>query len=301
MNRAADSTPSGFIDTHVHMWDLAHPRLTWNWVDTPEDHPLLGNIDQIKMRAFTMWALEAEARFSGAEAFVHVQAAIGSPDPVEETRWLEEMAVSHPALAAIIGHVDLVEPDAGDVMDAHLEASDRFRGVRDFAVEPQLATGRVDVHMERGLAALEARGLVLDMDCEYPNMGAALALARRHPDLTVVLEHIGFPRRRDPEYFEGWSKALRGLAGAENVVCKLSGAAMTDPQFTIESLRPWLRTCLDAFGPQRCMIGSNWPLDRLFSSYDVIIDVYRDAIGHLEPGEQFAVLKGTASATYGLA
>lgn len=289
-----------FVDTHVHLWDLAHPTLTWNWIDTQDDHPLLGNIDQIKMQAFTMRALEAEARFSGAEAFVHVQAALGSTDPVAETRWLQQMAERHPELAAIVGHVDLGFGDAEAVVQAHLAASDRFRGVRDFAVEGYLASGNLDAVMERGLRVLASHQLVLDMDCEYPNMATALQMARRHPDLTIVLEHIGFPRRRDDEYFHEWSRAILALAEADNIVCKLSGIAMTDPGFTVESLRPWVETCLDAFGPRRCMIGSNWPLDRLFSSYGVIAAVYRELIGYLEPQEQDCVLRGTARETYSL-
>lgn len=289
-----------FVDTHVHLFDLSDPTLRWDWVDTPEDHYVLGNIDQIKMRAFTMRALEAEARFSGVEAFVHVQAAIGSPDPVEETRWLEEMAQAHPTLAAIVGHVDLAEPDAGDVIDAHLAASPRLRGVRDFAVEPWLASGEEVPAMERGLAELTRRGLLLDLDCEYPNMAAALAMARRHPELSIVLEHLGFPRRRDRDYFDGWSAAIADLAEAPNVTCKLSGIAMTDPHFTLDSLRPWAETVVAAFGPDRCMLGSNWPLDRLFSSYVSVIDVYRELIGSLTASEQDAVLRGTARRVYDL-
>lgn len=294
------SPSEAFIDTHVHMWDLSHPRLTWNWIDTSDDHPILGNIDQIKMRAFTMRALEAEARGAGAQGFVHVQAAIGSKDPVEETRWLEEMASQHPRLAAIVGHVDLGQPAAGSEMDAHLDASGRFRGVRDFALEPWLAGGVEDSQMEAGLRQLEDRGLVLDVDCEYPNMAAARKLADRHPGLVVVLEHLGFPRRRDDAYFEAWSAAIKDLARAEGAVCKISGIAMTDPSFSLDSLRPWFMTCIEAFGPQRCMIGSNWPLDRLFSSYPTIIDVYRDLLSAFTPEENEAVLRGTARRVYRL-
>ncbi|MFV0407116.1 MAG: amidohydrolase family protein [Propioniciclava sp.] len=288
------------IDTHVHLFDLSHPTLHWDWIETPDDHPVLGNIDQIKMRAFTMGALEAEARFSGAESFVHVQAAIGSADPIEETRWLEQMSRQHPKLAAIIGHVTLGDANAIEVLDAHVAASGRFRGVRDFAVEPWLASGVPDPTAERTLTAMAQQGLVLDLDCEYPTLGAARRMAERHPDLVIVLEHIGFPRRRDADYFAAWAAAIRDLSQAENVTCKLSGIAMTDPAFTLDSLRPWMETCLNAFGPRRCMIGSNWPLDRLFSSYNVIMAVYRELISDLSVGDQEEVLRATARRTYRL-
>ncbi len=247
MNVLAAREP--IIDTHVHLWDLAHPKLTWNWVDTPDDHPILGNIDQVKMQAFTMRALEAEAKTTNAQAFVHVQAAIGSADPVDETRWLEEMAADHPRLAGIVGHTDLREATAGDVLDAHLAASPRYRGTRDFAVEPWLASGVEDAGMEAGLRELAKRNLLLDMDCEYPNMAAAARMAARHPELAIVLEHIGFPRRRDDDYFQAWQAGIKLLSQQDNVVCKISGIAMTDPDFTLDSLRPWVLTCVAAFGP----------------------------------------------------
>lgn len=287
------------VDTHVHLWNLAHPRLTWNWVDTEADHPILGNIDPIKMRAFELPHLWAEARFAGVGSFVHVQAAIGSADPVEETRWLTAMAAEHPRLAGIVGHVDLADASAESVLDDH-GASPLFRGVRDFAIEPYLESGVIDAGVERSLGLLADRGLVLDLDCSYPNMAAARALAERHPGLTVVLEHIGFPRSRDADYLAGWRTGIAELGAAPNVLCKLSGAGMTDPLFSRDSLAPWIEHCLQTFGPQRCMIGSNWPLDRLCSSYDVIIDLYRDFVGTLSEDEQHRVLAGTAGEAYRL-
>lgn len=294
---APDFAP--MVDTHVHLWNLAHPSLRWGWLDTDENHPVLGEIDPIKMRAFEMKHLHAESRFAGISGFVHVQAAIGSDDPVEETRWLTEMASEYPQLRALVGHVDLGHADTEQVLDAHCE-SPIFRGVRDFAVEPYLATGEVDQVVEESLASLARRGLVVDADCEHPNMPALLALARRHPDLTIVLEHIGFPRRRDPEYAAAWRSAVTELAMAPNVVCKISGVAMTDPLFTPESLRPWVQHCLEAFGPDRSMFGSNWPLDRMCSSYDVIMGLYRSYIADLAVADQERILVGTATRVYGL-
>ena len=109
-------------------------------------------------------------------------------------------------------------------------------------------------------------------------MAAARDLARRHPELQVVLQHIGFPRSRDDEYFANWSAGMRTLAEAPNVTCKISGVAMTDPRFTPASLQRWIDTSLEVFGPDRCVLGSNWPVDRICSSYDVIMDIYRDRL-----------------------
>jgi predicted TIM-barrel fold metal-dependent hydrolase len=130
-------------------------------------------------------------------------------------------------------------------------------------------------------------------------MAAARDLALRHPDLNVVLQHIGFPRSRDDEYFGNWAAGMRTLAEAPNVTCKVSGLGMTDPRFTAESLRRWIDTPLEIFGPDRCVLGSNWPVDRLYSSYDVIMDIYRERLAALfSPEDQRKVLSENAARVY---
>ena len=115
-----------------------------------------------------------------------------------------------------------------------------------------------------------------------------------------MLEHIGFPRRRDEEYFTKWKAGLQTLAQAPNITCKISGVAMTDPHFTAESLRRWIDTPLEVFGADRCVLGSNWPVDRLFSSYDVIMDIYRERLNHLDEADRIKVLSGNAARLYHL-
>ena len=294
-------TRTAIIDTHVHFWDLRTPRenLDWVWLPAGLDHPILGNIDNIKSLRYDIEGVWAEARFADVESFVHVQAAIGSSDPVEETRWLEEMRATAPVNFAIVGHVDLTTPQAIEQLDQHQAASPVFAGVRDFAVEPLLADGNLDA-LQAGLEQLAKRNLVLDMDCEWQNMGAGLELARRHPDLQIVLEHIGFPRSRDDEYFASWSAGIRELAAATNITCKVSGLAMTDTRFTRESLAPWVKTCYESFGPERIILGSNWPIDRLYSSYDVIMNLYREYMSDYSQHEQEQMLRGNAARLYRL-
>lgn len=285
------------IDTHVHLWNLTHPSLRYDWLQPDAVHPVLGDINAIKSVAFDAAALRAESRFADVSAFVHVQAAIGSADPVEETRWLTTLYSEAGLHGAIVAYVDLGAQDAESVTDAHAQ-SPLFSAIRDFATEPYLASGRTDERFERSLRMLTARDIVLDLDCEWPNMPAAAELAARHPDLQIVLEHIGYPRRRDREYFANWSTGIAQLAQADNVVCKISGIGMTDRLFTRQSLEPWVERCLELFGPQRCVIGSNWPVDRISSSYDVIMDLYRDFIATLSPAEQHAVLSDNAARIY---
>jgi predicted TIM-barrel fold metal-dependent hydrolase len=289
------------IDTHVHFWNMATPDdgMKWVWLEKDFVHPILGDIDGMKSVKFDINHVFAESRFADVSGFVHVQAAIGSDDPVDETRWLTRMRETAPVPFTIVAHADLGSDDAMRQLDGHAE-SPYFVGIRDFASEPMLASVQINPVYEESLKVLTQRGIVFDLDCEWFNMGAALELARRHPELQIVLEHIGFPRSRDDEYYASWNSAIRELAGAENVTCKISGLAMTDPLFTKESLRRWVDSCVEAFGAERCVLGSNWPVDRLYSSYDVIMDLYREYISGLSDAEQAKILSENAARLYKL-
>jgi predicted TIM-barrel fold metal-dependent hydrolase len=287
------------IDTHVHFFDLQHPDLKYVWLEPDFVHPNLGNIDAMKSLRYDVEALWAEARFADIEAFVHVQAALGSADPVDETRWLTEMHEGTPAPFTIVAHADLSSDDAVRQLDGHSE-SPYFVGIRDFASESYVASGETSAQFESSLNELTKRDLVFDLDCEWQNMGAARALAERHPDLQVVLEHIGFPRRRDEDYFRSWRSAILDLGQAPNVVCKVSGVGMTDPRGVYADFVPWINTCLDAFGADRCVVGSNWPLDRLVSSYDAAMSIYRQAAAQLTASEQSLFFSENARLIYRL-
>ena len=289
------------IDTHVHFWDMSNPgNLRYSWLEKGAIHPILGDIDAMKSLKYDIHSVYAESRFADVSGFVHVQAALGSPDPVEETRWLTRMHESAPAPFVIVAHADLGTDQADAQLAGHAE-SPYFVGVRDFATEPMLAAKQVNPQFETSLDRLAADELVFDLDCEWMNMAEATRLATRHPNLTIVLEHIGFPRARDDEYFNSWRNGMAALSSAENVTCKISGLAMTDPFFTRDSLRPWVDTCVELFTPDRCVLGSNWPVDRLYSSYGIIMNLYREYISGLSESEQNKILHGNASRIFKMA
>lgn len=301
VRRVQDAPRPAIIDTHVHFWQRRNPDpgMDWTWIADDAENPLLGDIDGIKMLSYTVENLWAEARFADVSAFVHVQAAIGSDDPVKETVWLTRMRQGSPVPFAIVGDASLGSPNGRSHLERHCE-SPYFVGIRDFTAEAMLRSGEVDRLYESNLDFMASRSLVFDLDCEWPQMAAAFELAKRHPDLSIVLDHIGFPRRRDDEYFSSWAAAMEMLAGAPNVTCKISGVGMTDWRFTAESLGRWLSVALDSFGPERCVLGSNWPVDRLYSSYDVIMGMYRDSLSGFGERDQARVLSENAARLYRL-
>lgn len=278
-----------FVDTHVHFWDLTHPSLRWVWLEPEFIHPILGNIDAMKSRRYLAEDFLAETRFQNVSKCVHVQAALGSADPVEETRWLQEQADRLGAPHGIVAEAPLARADVADVLDAQASFAN-VRGIRDFGQGDYLA----DPAWQRGYGLLGERQLICCLDSEPDLYPKARALAELHPQTVLCLDHAGFPRRRDPDYFAHWSRNLRDLAQAPSTIIKISGLGMCDPQWTDASWKPWVETCIDAFGVDRVVLGSNWAVDRLFSSYGDILDAYDRLLAGYTEAERVAMFSANA-------
>lgn len=278
-----------FVDTHVHYWDLKDPKLRYAWLERDWVHPILGNIDALKVLLYSADQFIAETRFQNVAKIVHVQAAIGVDDPVEETTWLQAQADRTGFPHGIVGHCDLAGEDAERTLERHMESAN-FRGVRDFGQGDYL----VDPAWRRGYGLLAARQLVFCLDTEVEHMGKARALADAYPDVVLCIDHAGFPRQRDDEYFAAWRAGMRTLAGGSNVVCKISGLGMCDNAWTLDSIRPWVLSCIEAFGVERSFFGSNWPVDRLYSSYGDVVDAYATIIEDFTAQEQAALFHANA-------
>jgi predicted TIM-barrel fold metal-dependent hydrolase len=286
-----------FFDTHVHFWDLNHPDLHYPWLRPGLLHPIIGDLEAIKFPLYGADEFLAETEGSNVVKVLHVEADIDAgDDPVEETRWLEQLADRTGTPTAIIADTNFKAPDVEQEIERHLEASVRVRGFRDFSEGDYL----VDPDFARGYALLGRHNMVCDLDCVPENMIKARDLANRHPGTAAVVDHAGFPRERTAEYFEFWKRGIDALAEADSSWCKISGLAMRDHEWTVDSIRPWFEYCLEAFGVERCVLGTNWPLDRAFSSYDAVLDAYEQIIADLSHDEQVALFSANAERLFNL-
>lgn len=251
----------------------------------------------MKSHLYDAAAFVAETRFAGVLGIVHVEAAAVQDSPRVESEFVRASAKAERLPCVLVSRAALAEASTPQVLAALAEEAD-IVGVRDFGVVNYLDNPSRLHEFDAGLASLAREGLLLDLDCDYQHMGPARRMAERHPDLRIVLEHIGFPISRDDAYYTGWAAAVRELACAANVSCKLSGLGMTDLRWNVESLRRWVETCLDAFGPERCLFGSNWPVDRLASSYDALVAGVLELLEPCSRDERDAVLYANAERCY---
>lgn len=278
-----------FVDTHFHLHDMTRPELRYSWLEPAAVHPFLGPISSLKSQAYRIEDYIAEIRFANVPKAIHVQAALGIPDPVNETKWLQDFADQFGYPHGIVAECHLAQPDAQSVLERHLQYRN-MRGIRDFGVGDYL----MDPAWRAGFKLLGRSNLVSCIDTRPERSAKLLDLARTFPDVQICVDHCAIPMRRDPDYFDMWRKAVREMALAPNVTMKISGLGMMDHRWTVESIRPYVLGCIEAFGTGRVVFGTNWPVDRMFSSYPDVVDAYARIIAGFSPAEQRAMFAGNA-------
>jgi L-fuconolactonase len=289
--------------------------------DMTSGHNVIATV-YMECGAFYRAAGEAAFKPVGETEFVNGVAAMAASGTYGPPR----------ACAGIVGHVDLtLGARAREVLEAHLAAGGgRFRGIRhaaasdpDPAVLGPLAHRKPGLYLEpvfrEGFAQLAPLGLSFDAWLLEPQLGDVLDLARAFPDTTIVLDHIGTPLgigayagRRD-ERFGVWRDSIRALAALPNVAVKLGGLAMVFPGFPsymsdppatsaqlAEEWRPWIETCIEAFGPRRCMFESNFPVDIGACPYPVLWNAFKRLAAGASADDRTALFSDTARRVYRL-
>jgi predicted TIM-barrel fold metal-dependent hydrolase len=290
------SLPDVIVDAHIHFWDHDIPGLRWAFLEPDFEHPRLGGLKHLDAPRYAVDELRADMDGCTVAKVVHVQAAQAA-DPVAETAWLEELAARRGWPDAIIGYCDLSRPDAADIVDRH-GAHSRLRGVRDLPAGTRLAEPAI----VRGFGLVAATGTTVEVMTSWDHFDELIALTDAWPATTVVLGHAGLAVERTDEYFAAWSAGMCRLAErAPNVVCKVSALASgADPHWTVASIRRWVLGCIDAFGPSRCMLASNWPVDKLFGTYAGLMSAYDDITAVYTDVERELLFGGTAERVYDL-
>jgi L-fuconolactonase len=272
------------IDAHHHFWRY-DPR-EYDWIS-----PVMSKI----RRDFLPDDLDRVARDSGIDGVITVQAR----QTLEETGWLLELARSHEWVKGVVGWVPLVDPDVRVQIQEH-SRSPKLRGVR------HVLQGEPDEYLSRddfnaGVAALREFGLRYDILILERQLPATIKFVDRHPEQIFILDHVAKPKMKARE-LSPWRENIRELARRPRVYCKLSGM-LTEADWShwsVDDLRPYVHVVLDAFGPERLMFGSDWPVCLVASEYGRWVQTVEELTGALSDEERSRIFGGTARDAYRL-
>lgn len=289
---------NNWIDAHHHLWDL--DAVHYPWLMARGVRRFFGDPTPIQ-RNYLLEEFRAEAKAEGFTASVHIQ--VGAQDGMTEARWVQSVANANPNWPIVqVVFCDLTASDLHRQLDAFQSLS-TVRGVRQIVgrapgEDAQTGTNALldDQRFLAGLKEVGLQGLSFDLQLIPELMEKTARVMAQAPDTKVALCHAGSPHDRTPAGFKIWAAELRHLARLPQVTCKLSGLGMFENQWTPDSLRPIVETCLDQFGADRVMFGSNFPVDNLYSDYAKLLKAFRTLI---PPESQNAVFRETASRFYG--
>jgi len=273
------------IDAHQHFWRI--DRGDYGWL-TPEDHPKIA-------RDFLTPQLEPLLKAAKIDRTILVQAA-----PSEaETHFLLDLARDTPFVAAVVGWIDFEAADAPTRI-ARLCANRKLMGLRpmlqdigeeEWILRPEFA--RVFDAMQRGKLRFDA--LV-----KPRHLPAIAELLDRYPDLALVIDHGAKPDIAK-DGLEVWKPYIRHIAKETNAYCKLSGlAGEAGPGWTADTLKPYVDVLLEAFGPERLMWGSDWPVLNETGDYAAWLGACVTLTAQLSPSDREAIFGTTAARFYGV-
>ncbi len=311
------------VDPHHHLWQRAGNDYMFHdlLADTQTGHNIVATVF---VDCHSMYRKEgpAELRCTGETEFANGVAAMSASGIYGNLR----------ACAGIVSHVDLrLGAKAGPVFDAQIAAGNgRFKGIRHqtgWDADPGIRNSRTDPTPEltrdktwrEGFKELARRNLTFDAWLYHPQLGEIAELADAFPDTSIILDHVGGPlgyagyADRHDEVRAAWKKSMAELAKRQNIVVKVGGLGMAMGWFDFyqrptppgspelaEAFKPWVETCIELFGVNRCMYESNFPVDKITSGYGVLWNAFKRISAKASASEKTALFSGTASRVYRL-
>jgi L-fuconolactonase len=273
------------IDSHQHFWRYE-----------PAQYPWIGEPMGVLRRDYLPGELEPLLRASGFEGTIAVQAQ----QAAAETEWLLELAEQHAFIRGVVGWVDLRAANVDEALERYA-ARPKLVGVRHIVHDEPDDDFLLRADFRRGVSRLRAHGLVYDLLLFPKHLPRAVTLVEELPEQPFVLDHIAKPFIRDG-LVSPWREDLQRLASFPNVSCKLSGM-VTEAGWSgwrPADLHPYLDAVLEAFGPRRLMIGSDWPVCLLAGDYDRTMSVVVDWASRLPAAERDGILGSNAARVYRL-
>ncbi len=275
---------SSVIDAHHHLW--SYSAAEYEWIDD-------------RMAALRRDFLPADFLTELTDASIDGAVTVQARQTLEETRWLLELAGSCQQILGVVGWAPIASADFEASLDA-LITDKKLVGLRHIVqAEPPGFLDGADFN--RGIRAMRRTGLVYDLLIIEHQLAEAIRFVDRHPQQIFVLDHIAKPKIAAGE-LEPWRAQIQELGKRSNVSCKISGMVTEDSwsHWSIESLRPYLDTVVNAFGADRLIAGSDWPVCLVASGYAQWWQVLRNYFASFSDDDRADVFGSTAARIYNL-
>jgi predicted TIM-barrel fold metal-dependent hydrolase len=290
------------IDSHFHIWKQADLP----WLMGPMQSRIFGPYEPIR-RDYAIEEYLADARTAGVTQAVYVQANWAVDRYLDEVAFVADASRASGFPIAIVAYADVLAEDVRPQLDA-LAKEPSVRGVRmqlhwhenplyRFAKEPDLCR---DAMLRKNVARLADHGWSFDLQVFSGQMTGAAELADACPGVTFVLQHAGMLDDLSPAGTNAWREGMVLLSKRPNVFSKLSGLGTFLRRNDPLHIAFVARETLKLFGADRCLFGSNFPIEKLWTSYAELAAAHRSAIAHLSPADQAAITGGTARRAYKL-
>lgn len=288
------------IDAHHHIWRSQRVP----WLSGPLLPRIFGDYTAIR-RDYLIAEYLADARAQGVVKSVYIQVNVAPGDELEEVAWVQSVGNAHGFPHGIVGYADLCAADVAQTLERQAEHRN-LRGIRHqlhwhekplyrFAERADLMN---DARFRAGMAEVARHGLLFELQVFSSQMADAARLAQDFPDVTFVLLHAGMAEDTSPEGWLRWREGMRRLAACPNVHVKLSGLGTFARACSIVMWKPVIEETLAIFGPARCLFGSNFPIEKLWTTYGEIVAVTLACLAGLTSQERRAVMHDNAQRVY---
>jgi len=273
------------IDAHHHLWRY-----------TPSEYDWIDESMQLLRRDFTPDDLKVAMRSAGVDGAIAVQAR----QTLEETRWLLDLAEANDEIRGVVGWAPIAGEDFPGVME-EFDGRAKLKGLRHVIQGEKDENYILREDFNAGIRALAGSGLVYEILIYERHVPQTIEFVDRHPQQVFVLDHVAKPLIA-AGIVEPWATRMRELAKRENVWCKVSGM-VTEADWktwTPEKLKPYMDVAVGAFGPERVLVGSDWPVCLVACSYERWWQVLREYFAEFSDAERAQVFGGNAFQVYGL-
>ena len=273
------------IDTHQHLWDTSNLNYPW-----------LEDFDALEKRYLIEDYRRATVGLNVVRS-VHVE---GDPAPehvIKEVKWLTQIAKDDGMIGAIVSAAPLEEPNAEAILE-QLTESELVVGVRRMAWHRPDHQFYSSSELIEGVQRLEKFDLSFDLCAHYEQLPAAIELVKATPNIRHAVNHCGGPDIQGGR-FQPWADHMSELASFDNVHCKISGiVTRASENWTKEELKPYIDHLVSAFGYERLMFGSDWPVCTLAAEYADWLDALLWAVQDTSDGEKRKLFYDTAKQFY---